>query len=84
MIKKYQKKPLIIEALQFTGVNFSKVFSFTEDVFIAGSHINRTVTIMTPEGPRKAINGDMIIKEDGNFSVCKLDIFEKSHEELEK
>lgn len=59
MIKKYRKKPVIIEALQFTGDNFKEC-----ERFIDGKYDNTLnyPNIITLEGIMKVSKDDYIIK----------------------
>ena len=82
MIKKYKKKPVIIEAVQWTGENHKEI-----DEFITMA--NRTkigstkISINTLEGIMTADIGDYIIKGvQGEFYPCKPDIFEQTYEEV--
>ena len=79
----YRKKPIIIEAVQWKGNNLQDVAklggareyeeSFTEDYLI----------IHTLEGDMKANKGDWIIKGvNGEYYLCKQDIFEKTYEKV--
>jgi len=78
MIKKFRKRPVEIEAVQYTG-NFNEVMSF-----IGQNHcdiINECIIIHTLEGYMKADYNDWIIKGvNGEFYPCKPDIFKKTYE----
>lgn len=82
---KFRKKPVIIEAVQWTGKNHSEIFSLFGDF---GNHIfnlNGTMTIKTLEGDHTALIGDWIIKGvKGEFYPCKNDVFLKSYTKVEK
>lgn len=85
---KYRKKPVVIEAIQYTGDNFDEIKELTKD-----SPTNREVllrpaseklVIRTLEGDMEADKGDFIIKGvQGEFYPCKLDIFEATYEKLD-
>ena len=80
MYKKYRKKPVIIEAIQWTGKNLSEI-----DNFMGGIVENKetTLVIHTLEGDMEASFGDYIIKGvNGEFYPCKPDIFAKTYEEV--
>lgn len=80
MYKKYRKKPVIIEAIQWTGKNLSEI-----DNFMGGTIENKgtTIVIHTLEGDMEASIGDYIIKGvNGEFYPCKPDIFAKTYEEV--
>jgi len=75
----YRKKPVVIEAVQFTGTkeNLAEIFKFCPAIgWLAGD-----LLIKTLEGTRKANCGDWIIKGvKGEFYPCKPDIFEQTYE----
>lgn len=79
-MEKYRKKPVVIEAIQWTGLNTGDVNTF------AGKDIetirpNEPFIIQTLEGEHKASVGDFIIKGiKGEFYPCKPDIFEATYE----
>ena len=81
MIKKYQKKPVIIEAVQWTGTseNIDEVMEFMQaDIMFIS---NDRLKIRTLEGDMIADPGDYIIKGiKGEFYPCKPDIFEQTYE----
>ncbi len=91
MIKKYRKKPVVIEAIQFTGDNWGEI---QEWMYQSGSKRFKTcgvdkdgevitIIIKTLEGEMTANIGDYIIKGvNGEFYPCKPDIFEKTYEEV--
>jgi hypothetical protein len=92
MIKKYIKKPVIIEAIQLTKENFEEVETFIKESFL-NRHYNNEVDylkkinpigifIKTLEGNHLANIGDFIIKGvKGEFYPCKTDIFALTYEE---
>ena len=81
MIKRYRKKPVVIEAVQWTGDNKVEVQRFVGR-YLEANTIRRTVVIPTLEGPLIATDGDYIIKGvHGEFYPCKPDIFEQTYEE---
>ena len=80
MSKKYRKKPVVIEAIQWAGNNLSEI-----DNFIGRTVDNKetTLVIHTLEGDMEASIGDYIIKGvNGEFYPCKPDIFDKTYEEV--
>jgi len=73
----YRKKPVVIEAIQWTGDTHSVVS------FMGGcaEFDNYSVYIQTLEGEMKASLGDYIIKGvKGEFYPCKPDVFEQTYE----
>lgn len=80
-VKKYRKKPVVIEALQFTGDNITQVVIFASPD--ASYNSVDGMRIFTLEGTHKADIGDYIIKGIANeFYPCKPDIFLKTYEEV--
>ena len=84
MIKKFRKKPVVIEAVQFTDKNKDQVFNWVDcnryPEFIDGIPC---LKIETLEGDMIASFNDWIIKGvQGEFYPCKPDIFEKTYEEV--
>ena len=78
-MQKFRKKPVTIEAVRFTGVNFSEV-----EAFVGGrcrSTHSGNPLIETLEGSMMASPGDWIIKGvKGEFYPCKPDIFAATYE----
>lgn len=88
---KYRKKPVVIEAVQFNGLNdYLKViemFKQTESTLSPKEVFEFRTPIMlvnTLEGTMAANPGDYIIKGvNGEFYPCKPDIFEKTYEKID-
>jgi len=83
---KYRKKPVVIEAEQFTEQNADRAFNFIRCNCYpdTDSNGNKTIKIQTLEGEMTATLGDFIIKGvQGEFYPCKPDIFEQTYEKLE-
>lgn len=89
MIRKFRKKPVVIEAVRFTRHTWDEVKEFTNgqahswttERRIGGNSI---CIIPTLEGEHIANEGDWIIKGvNGEFYPCKPDIFEKTYEIVE-
>lgn len=78
MAKLYRKKPVIIEAIQWTGTNLSDCMAF------AGSRLqyrDDELYCDTLEGKMLANVNDFIIKGvKGEFYPCKPDIFEQTYD----
>jgi hypothetical protein len=75
---KYKKKPVIIEAIQWTGNNVKEVQEFIgNNGYVKGDYVD----IGTLEGLMAASVGDYIIKGVKNeIYPCKPDIFEQTYE----
>ncbi len=83
---KYRKKPVVIEAIEYTGGNFIELDKFVNNKkIILWSHTyDNKLTISTLEGEMIASEGDFIIQGvNGEFYPCKPDIFEKTYEKVE-
>ena len=84
-VKKYRKKPVVIEALELRGDLYpEEVRAFCPCALVYGSYTHVSgVGIPTLEGTMTAQRGDYIIKGvAGEFYPCKPDIFEKTYEEV--
>ncbi|WP_017728508.1 hypothetical protein [Halalkalibacterium ligniniphilum] len=82
---KYRKKPVVIEAVQFTGKNEEEIERFVDKPLdklkVMGERETVALFIETLEGEMTANVGDYIIKGiNGEFYPCKPDIFEKTYE----
>lgn len=91
---KYRKKPVVVDAIQWTGYNPTEIKALAGDaaeVYIHDAAWTAGVapplveiTIFTLEGHMKASVGDYIIKGVcGEFYPCKPDIFEQTYEPVE-
>lgn len=92
MMKKYRKKPVVVEAVQWNGKNFDECMNFMGEY--CGNKVayedyeekclkSEELTIHTLEGNMITSKGDYIIKGvNGEFYPCKPDIFEKTYEEV--
>jgi hypothetical protein len=86
MIRRFRKKPVEIEARQFT-LHDASCPEFIEDWCggkVQGSFLGgRYLQIQTLEGVMEARVGDWIIKGvKGEFYPCKPDIFQMTYEEV--
>ena len=85
MSRIYRKKPVVVEAMQFTGDNFDAAVVFTKGKFLVTRRCggrNEGYAIVTLEGPMTVCEGDYIIKGvKGEFYACTPDIFEQTYED---
>lgn len=82
MIKKFRKKPVIVEAIQWKEDNWKELEDFGSERHII-SNSDGTLTIETLEGNHTANKGDWIIRGiKREVYPCKPDIFEKTYEEV--
>lgn len=91
---KYRKKPVVVEAVRWTGSNLEEIRNFVGSDLIEECveffDIKRTlkemlvdIAIDTLEGTMRVDYGDYIIKGiQGEFYPCKPDIFEQTYEEV--
>lgn len=80
----FRKKPVVIEAIQWTGRNTEEVINFCEKVIAQDRSIHGSLIIETLEGNMIANSNDWIIKGvNGEFYPCKPDIFEKTYEPVQ-
>ena len=86
MIKKFRKKPIVIEAIQWDGnpnETFPEISRWTDMSGEIGLDPTGDLIILTLEGNMRASVGDWIIKGVGDeFYPCKPDIFQKTYEEV--
>lgn len=76
-VLRVRKKPVVVEALRFTGRNPDAVREWCPDA----TFWRDILSIETPEGDMVANAGDYIIKGvNGEFYPCKPDIFEKTYD----
>lgn len=83
---KYRKKPVIIEAIQWNGINLEEIKWFMKEQFkdVSVSEISFGLQIPTLEGTMTVSLGDFIIRGvKGEYYPCKPDIFEKTYEPVE-
>ena len=87
---KYRKKPVVVEAFQFTDDKIETLIGLQEfmdrDVRVSYKNPeNPVLKIETLEGVMDASIGDYIIKGvRGEFYPCKPDIFKATYEEAEE
>lgn len=84
---KFRKRPVVIEAVQWTGSNVDEIATFfgTPSTIVAAciSEVlnERRLPIVTLEGVVTASPGDWIIRGvAGEYYPCKPDIFAKTYE----
>ena len=81
----YRKKPVVIEAVEFTGSNRREALQFiypdlSEDALRGAEMAAMPVVIGTLEGDMTVSPGDFIIKGvQGEFYPCKPDIFKATY-----
>jgi hypothetical protein len=80
---RFRKKPVEIEAIQFTGRNDEEVLAFVGENAFDPNSDRPTIVIRTLEGDMTAEVGDWVIRGvQGEFYPCKPDIFAATYEEV--
>lgn len=85
MMRKYVKKPVTIEAVQWTGDNRKDIWDFCTLAYFNTDFETGDLCLMiqTLEGAMEASVGDYIIKGiKGEFYPCKPDIFALTYDEV--
>lgn len=81
----YRKKPIPIEARQFTGDNFQELQYWGNDFVVFSDYDEDAFCVHTLEGPIWGEKGDYIVKGvRGEFYICQKDIFEETYEPFDK
>ena len=96
---KYRKKPIVVDAYQYTKTSFSERRSWPEwlkelynqkcmfdrTIYEDGLPVFTPILIKTLEGEIRVSENDWIIKGvKGELYPCKPDIFEKIYEKVEE
>ena len=88
---KYRKKPVVIEAIQYTGNNIVEIIKFMQERangdksrYLKYNTKKGEYFIPTLEGEHKLTEGDYVICGiKGEFYSCKPDIFEMTYEKVD-
>jgi hypothetical protein len=88
---KYRKKPVVIEAIQYTGNNIVEIIKFMQERangdksrYLRYNTKKGEYFIPTLEGEYKLTEGDYVICGiKGEFYPCKQDIFEQTYEKAD-
>lgn len=80
-MNKYRKKPLVIDAVQYTNTNFQEIIRICYEKLLLESPFRNTLIVKTLEGDMKLNIGDWLIRGiKGEFYPIKNDIFLESYE----
>ena len=89
-MSKYRKKPVVIDAIKWTGKNLLEIIRFTGQNASAMDYKwedyeqlvkDKGLKIFTLEGSHMASVGDFIIKGvQGEYYPCKPDIFKQTYD----
>ncbi len=81
---KFRKKPVVIDAIKWTGHNLEEMHKFMDSSRIVWNPLlgeGGALFILTLEGEMQADTGDWIIRGvKGEFYPCKPDIFAATYE----
>lgn len=81
-MSKFRKKPVVIEAIQWTGSNYEEIAAFMFG-FVSLQREGYSLVIPTLEGDHRADAGDWIIKGvKGEFYPCKPNIFQLTYDPI--
>ena len=83
---KYRKKPVVIDAVQFTGDNGDAIVKWIANGPAGGAAgvDGERIRISTLEGTMHADKGDFVIRGvKGEHYPCKPDIFERTYDVVE-
>lgn len=85
-MQKFVKKPVVVEAIQYNGLNITEIESFVGAKLstIMSSVEDTQLIIPTLEGDMKVSKGDYVIKGiKGEFYPCKPDVFKSTYNVVE-
>lgn len=79
----YRKRPIPVEAHQYTGDNFLELEDWSNGHVALSDYNDDAICVYTSEGPVWFEEGDYVIKGIcDEFYPCQKDIFEKTYEEV--
>jgi hypothetical protein len=82
-MKKYVKRPIPVEAIQYLSENLEEVLDFIGDFPLKYIQPENILLLCTLEGEHMVRHGDFVIKGIyGEFYPCKPDIFKDSYVEV--
>lgn len=80
MSARYRKRPVTIDAVQYTGKNVAECLEFCDDMATDQTGGTSLLIINTLEGGMRCVPGDYIIKGvAGEFYPCKEHIFHATY-----
>lgn len=79
---KYRKRPVVVEAIQWTGKNYKDILEFAGKKIVHYFQGVEVLMVRTLEGDMFASRGDYIVKGiRGEVYPCKPDVFQETYEE---
>ena len=87
MVKKYRRKPIEVEAIQWNGENFEEIKKFCKNAMIACE--GELIIPNLKDGKfikamHVAMNNDFVIKENEEFYFCNPKTFNALYEEVKE
>ena len=80
--KRYRNRPVEIEAIRWEGDNYQPIKEWAHPSMVGWSRTTGDLLVKTPEGTKRAHDGDWIIKDvAGEVYPCKPNIFAATYEE---
>lgn len=77
---KYVRKPVVIDAVQWTGENIQEILDFAGKAVLTIMKKNQPFQIQTLEGKYTVSVGDWVIRGvKGEYYPCKPDIFKLTY-----
>ena len=77
---RFRKRPVVIEAMQYTGNNLAELRAFVPEE-LRDNRVGHPLGIHTLEGVMTVSEGDWVIRGvKGEFYPCKPDIFAATYE----
>ncbi|MFR9767069.1 hypothetical protein [Nocardia sp. SC052] len=88
--RRYRKRPIVVEAMQWTGYNAAQLRDWTVGAFHAVDPEDRTedsdptgdLLIAANNAHVGIETGEWIIRDSKGFYPCKPDIFEQTYEDV--
>lgn len=78
---RYRRRPVVIDAVQFTGDNFDEIASLGADWETYEAEFADFILIETVAGDLRADVGDWVVKDSsGELYPCKPDVFAETYE----
>lgn len=83
----YRNKPMIVEALQWTGENFDEIKCFCHDAYLDFDYQKSEISLFIAGLKERHIanDGDYIVKkETGGFYICEPNAFLKNYVQVKR
>ena len=83
MTTEYRKKPVIIEAIQWTGKNHKEIIDWSGAETVKFVDRGNQLVVRTSEGEMRAPVGHWILRGvEGEFYPCSDSVFEKTYDKV--